>query len=282
MPSTVVTELDAATFVRDHLVPGRPVLVRGALAAGAWPPPWQLPDLVERFGERRAPLTDSLFTLTKFTTLRKYVDRYTGEAVRGTPPYLRWFVQQDHGRQPWADGVFEELTGDWTPPGWLPDRDYVFPPVPGRVDPARDPFPAKALFICGRGGRTRLHSDPWVSDACLCQLTGRKRLVMYPPGTGRDAGTAGPVIELDAPDDTHPLWAGVEPAFDEVLRPGDALFIPSGWYHTALALDDSVSITWNFVHRTHQARFERYLSAGGADHPTVRYFLERAAEHAAT
>jgi hypothetical protein len=54
------------------------------------------------------------------------------------------------------------------------------------------------------------------------------------------------------------------------------VFIPSGWYHSAVALTDSVSITWNFVHRTHEARFARYLnSSASEDDPTVSYFLSR-------
>jgi hypothetical protein len=144
--------------------------------------------------------------------------------------------------------VFAELAGAWKTPGWLPSSGYVFPYVPGIANVVRDPFPGKGLFVCGRGGRTRPHADPWLSDACLCQATGEKRMIMSPPG----------------PDD--------EPRFDEILRPGDAAFIPAGWRHTVVALSDSVSITWNFVHQVHRDRFELYLDSGGVNDPAVRYF----------
>jgi Cupin-like domain len=281
MSLTVLTELDAATFLHDHLGPGRPVLVRGALDDSPWAPPWDLSTLAERFGDRPVTLTGSEFSVTRITTLRKYIERYTGDHVTGEPPYARWFVRQYSGRRPWADAVFDQLAGDWSVPDWLPDRDYVFPPTTGVVDTARHAFPAKGLFICGRGGRTSMHSDPWATDACLCQLTGRKRLIMYPPGTNGVEVPGGTTIAeagLDEIDD--PRWGDVRPEIDAVLEPGDILFIPAGWYHTAVALDDSVSITWNFVHRTNSERFEAFLESGGSGDVTVRYFLGLDAEDA--
>ncbi|MFD7617924.1 cupin-like domain-containing protein [Streptomyces sp. NPDC059802] len=274
MARKVVSELDAHTFAHEYLGPNRPVLVRGALASASWTPPWSLDSLIERFGDRKVALTDTLFAIIRFSTLAQYAARYTGEGVKGIPLYLRWFVRQNTREVPWADEVFEGLADDWAMPSWLPDRDYVFPESTGPIDAARDPFPAKGLFICGRGGRTRLHTDPWATDACLCQVTGTKQLIMYPPGTDEFLGPDGQVVDLDAPDEgMFPRWRQAVPAFDEVLRPGDAAFIPSGWYHTAIALEDSVSITWNFVHRTHASRFEEYLRSGGSEDSTVRYFL---------
>jgi hypothetical protein len=158
-------------------------------------------------------------------------------------------------------------------PDWLPDSGYVFPETSGPVDAARDRFPGQGLFVCGRGGRTRLHVDPWVSDACLCQTTGRKRVIMFAPEAGDVLEAGGEVVDVDEPDErAFPHWHEAKPDFDEVLHPGDAVFIPAGWYHTAIALDDSVSITWNFVHELHGDRFERYLRAGGAEDPTVAFF----------
>jgi hypothetical protein len=45
-------------------------------------------------------------------------------------------------------------------------------------------IPAKGIFICGSGGRTRLHVDPRVNDACLCQAAGNKRFIMFAPEAG--------------------------------------------------------------------------------------------------
>lgn len=274
MRETTIPALAPRTFADDFLKPGLPVLVRDALEGSRWVPPWDLSVLTERFGEHQVPLYDTLFSLRGLSTFRHYVERYTGDAVvGGEPPYLRWFARQSPERLPWADTAFAELEDEWSMPEWLPESDYVFPRTRTTVDATRDPFPAKGLFVCGRGGRTRLHVDPWGSDACLCQMTGTKRVIMFAPDAEDLLSADGAVVDLDHPDeDTFPRWHEAQPDFDEVLHPGDAVFIPAGWYHTAIALEDSVSITWNFVHEMNRTRFDRYLRSGGADDPAVKYF----------
>src|SRR5947199_10777781 len=111
------------SFADEFLGPGRPLLVRDALAGFGWAPPWTLSALTERFGEERVPLYDTLFSLRGLSTFRRYVERYTGNAVSGVPPYLRWFVRQSPEPLPWADGAFAALEADWTMPDWLPDAD---------------------------------------------------------------------------------------------------------------------------------------------------------------
>jgi hypothetical protein len=242
-----VASLSADEFVIRFLAPREPVHVRGA-EGWAWAPEWSLAELVRRFGEHRVPLYDSLFALRGLSTFADYVARYTGRSAAGEPPYLRWYTRQGPQRMPWADAAFAELAELWAMPAWLPRSGYLLPWSGG--DATRDPFPAKGLFVCGAGGRTRWHVDPWASDACLCQATGDKRVLVFAPGA----------------DHSTP------PRLDVLLHPGDCLYLPAGWPHSAVALSDSVSITWNFVHEVHREPFERYLRSGGAADPVVRHF----------
>jgi hypothetical protein len=272
----MVDTLDVDTFVENYLTPGRPVLVRGADTGWSAPAPWSLSSLRDRFGDRKVPLYDTLFQVNSVSTFARYLGRYTGrEPSRDVPPYLRWFVRQSPMELPWSDEVFAELASDWTAPGWLPDTDFAFPRR-RRTDHARDPFPGKGLFVCGQGGRTRLHRDPWATDAILLQTTGLKRVTLFAPEQGHLLTNGGAVVDLDRPDDERfPRWRSAEPVLEETLHPGQTLFIPADWYHTAVALEDSVSITWNFVHRTHERRFTEYLDGGGAADPVVGYFRSR-------
>jgi hypothetical protein len=271
--SSSVDTLDGSVFANQYLRPGRPVLVRQALGTWESAPPWSLSALARRFKDHRVLLYDTLFSLEKVSTFGRYIARYTGEAVTGVPPYLRWYARQNHQQLPWADEAFRELEPEWTMPEWLPVSDYVFPSLAADVNALRDPFPAKGLFVCGREGRTRLHVDPWASDACLCQLTGTKRFIMFPPEAAEVLASGSNVVDLDAPDErAFPHWHEARAVFDEVLGPGDVVFVPAGWLHTAIALEDSVSVTWNFVHATHESRFARYLDGGGFRDETVRYF----------
>lgn len=278
----VVNSLSAEEFLEQYLTPGRPVVVRSALVHWNWAPPWELSALDRRFGESEAPLFDTLFTLEDVSTVGDYLTAYTGPGATGIPPYLRWFARQSETQALCADEAFADLAGDWSMPTWLPTGDYVFPRYAGPVDAADTGFPARGIFICGSGGRTRLHIDPWVSDACLCQATGNKRFIMFPPEAGSLLSDGeGTVVDLDRPDERRfPKWREAVPVLDEVLTPGDAIYIPAGWYHTAIAMTDSVSITWNFVHRVHAQRFEEYLDGGGSNDPVVSYFLSRSADAA--
>jgi len=94
-----------------------------------------------------------------------------------------------------------------------------------------------------------------------------------PAGAGELLADRAGVVDPDRPDDRRfPRWREARPELDEILQPGDTIFIPAGWYHSAIALTDSVSITWNFVHEIHERRFSSYLRAGGSADPTVAFF----------
>lgn len=265
--------VDPDTFSQGFLAAGRPLVSRGCLSRWSWRPPWDPAELARLFAGQRVPLYDTLFSLRGLSTFDAYVQRYTNGAAGEAPPYLRWFARQSDHRLPWADEAFAALASSWSMPEWLPRSGYVLPRSAGELDSARDAFPARGLFVCGPGGRTRLHADPWGSDACLCQVTGDKRLTMFSPDAAELLSDGASVIDLDAPDDgAFPRWREARPDVDEILHPGDAAFIPGGWLHTAVALQMSVSITWNFVHESHRDGFDAFLRDYRGDDPTLSYF----------
>ena len=89
-------------------------------------------------------------------------------------------------------------------------------------DPARGAFPARGLYLSLAGARTRLHFDPWGSDAVLCQFHGEKRVRLVADADRARVVLPGRVFaDLDAPDPARfPDAAGVVPIVDDVLRPG--------------------------------------------------------------
>ena len=166
-------------------------------------------------------------------------------------------------RVPWADKGFHELRDDWRRPDFFPAHSFVLPHC-GRsdsIDPSRDWFPARGLFISAKGARTRLHADPWSSDALLCQVYGEKDFVMYDPEQAPYLTKGGRSVDVEAPDlQTFPDFPRSRETVRDTLRPGEILLVPAGWHHHFKSTSDSISVTWNFVHLCRQSDFLSYLA----------------------
>ena len=120
----VVGGLTAAEFLRNHLTTNRPVLVREVSRTWARPAPWDFATLAARYGDRRVPLYDTLFSLRRISTLGEYLIEHVGQPGGSDRPYLRWFTRQSTEPLPWADEVFADLAPWWSVPGWLPPGGY--------------------------------------------------------------------------------------------------------------------------------------------------------------
>lgn len=98
-----------------------------------------------------------------------------------------------------------------------------------------------ALWFGPAGTVTALHHD--TSNILLCQVRGHKRLRLFPPDEPRLLSAAhGVYNELD-PERDAAILAGR--GLDLVLAPGEALFLPVGWWHHVRALDLSMSVALN-------------------------------------
>lgn len=107
-----------------------------------------------------------------------------------------------------------------------------------------------------RGCVSPLHYDPL--DNLLLQFVGRKRVLLFPKseaGGGDHVQTVGwyyagadggqyntSAVDVETPDlERYPLFAEAPPAVECILSPGDALYIPSKWWHHVRSMDTSVS-----------------------------------------
>jgi len=121
-------------------------------------------------------------------------------------------------------------------------------PVPcdGRLVTSEPP----RAWIGGRGSITPPHCDP--KDNILVQISGEKFCRLYPPGSvmhtfseaGRTHVSRVPVQKLTRSEVEErfpgfPTQKGFE---DVILRPGDALFIPRGWFHYVQSMSPSISV----------------------------------------
>jgi ribosomal protein L16 Arg81 hydroxylase len=77
---------------------------------------------------------------------------------------------------------------------------------------------AAAIMTSGRGGALKHHYDP--EDLVILQIVGTKRWQVF------DSPVVNPVKDLVKSPPEH-----LTPVFDQVLRRGDFLFLPAGYWH---------------------------------------------------
>ena len=105
-------------------------------------------------------------------------------------------------------------------------------------------------LVCGpeRSGSC-FHLDPYNTSAWNALISGEKRWLMFPPGwlppgvvrTGHD--------DYDAPIPMKWLQKHYKPGMPGLIectqRPGEIIWVPSGWWHCVINVKDSVAVTQN-------------------------------------
>jgi hypothetical protein len=211
-----------------HYAPGVPVILTDVVprwpAFGRWTPR----GLAERFGDVEVEITiDRANDPTYARTFRRRAATVTMRelALRiesaETPTNDFYLVAQNKALERTPLGVL--LSEIEMPPGWM--------------DAALRPEDA-SLWMGPAGTVTALHHD--FTNLLYCALHGRKRWRLVPP-TERallDRVTAQHTLldpSRDLGDDAIVL--------DVVVAPGEALFVPVGWWHHVVALDASIGVS---------------------------------------
>lgn len=244
--------LSAAEFVRCYERQSCPVLLEGA--AAAWPAmqTWSRSSLLERFGE--TPFTVGPCDLP----LREYY-AYASRNLDDAPLFV--FDKKFSLRAP-------ALLQDYEVPAVFKDRDLF--------DLLGDSRPAfRWLLIGNRRSGSKWHVDPNKTSAWNAVVRGRKHWFMLPPGCPPPGVHSSP----DGADVTQPVslieWffnfydelrrlADANAAWDlkeGTCGPGDAIFVPCGWWHCVINLDDdTIAVTQNYASETHVHSVRRFLS----------------------
>ena len=179
-----IEKIEPTAFTATYIAAGRPVIVTDAMTE--WPAKykWTPEYFRDRFGALLAQVYDNLFTIRDIRPLGNYIDQCFGKEGRDASGlYVRWYAQFKHIDLCWSDAVFSALARDWSHPYFLPVSAYVLPlcRYPETLHAPTTTFPYKGIFISACGARTRLHRDPFGTDAVLCQFYGTKSLTVYAP-----------------------------------------------------------------------------------------------------
>ena len=147
-------------------------------------------------------------------------------------------------------------------PNWLRDH-YLLKPVREVLNRGA----AIEIYIGGKGGAFPvLHYDGAGTHAFLMQIYGRKQYIVYPPDQERflypspDKANLSLINSVDRPDlEKFPLFAQAKPTIF-VLEPGELLFVPSHWWHTAKMLTPSITISINVLNESNWAELVGFVA----------------------
>lgn len=268
MKLDILSGISEADFVENYIAKNEPAIISDLNHVKEM---WHPNSLKELVGELSVQVYDSLFDLQNISTLSDYLNHEFGHDgdYRENVPYVRWYNKLKDVDYAWGDEAFQRLSQYWTMPSCLSEKKLVIPVTDESkgVNPVRDCFPYRGILVAARGARTRLHRDPFCSDAVVSQFYGKKEIAMYHPSRERelsvisseDGSSFGGFIDVRQDDLTA---LSVEPDYHGYLEAGQILYIPHGWLHDVISVEDSVSITWNFVHERGALEYIDYLMDG--------------------
>ena len=174
------------------------------------------------------------FQQKNFRYIKKTFGVFTDEVSGGSKQYLRSLASENPVEKPadfWAD--FPELASDFK--------------LPPQLDEVVKRKHSSVLRISGPVTMW-LHYD--VMANVLCQIRGRKRLILYPPSDVSllrfAPGASSSSVNCFDTDMTKYPSLALAHAHEFLLEPGD---IPPLWLHTASPVDD-VSVAINVFFRS--------------------------------
>lgn len=164
--------------------------------------------------------------------------------------------------------VFDSMYNDHKTPSQLLE-EYSVPPyfredLLSLVGEHRRP-PYRWMLLGPKRSGTNVHIDPLGTSAWNTLLYGRKQWVLFEPGVPREVVKGKDLVRKEEGEDDEPIdyFTKILPRIKarggEALRarmiecvqlPGETFFVPGGWWHAVINLDDTVAVTQNYCSTT--------------------------------
>jgi hypothetical protein len=256
-----VKDMTIERFSEHYEKPNRPVVVEGAASSWKAFEKWQDPAYLIQHGKGRSfRATSGAAALPADFQLPAYYNYCQSPSLEEAPLYLFDRTALGPGSHLWNDYMPDLQKAC---PYWDPER---------RAETGHDLFdilgegqrPDHTWLIVGpqRSGSV-FHIDPNATHAWNAVICGRKRWLFYPPGVcppGIFPSQDGAEVALPLSVgewilqfwDEHVERKKTAPASERPLEcttlPGDVVFVPHGWWHMVINLDElNIAVTHNYV-----------------------------------
>jgi hypothetical protein len=233
-------------FWSEYHVPAKPVVLQGMMDDWRALREWTIPWFRDHCGKDEVPV-GRCFGPKERMPLGRYIDQMhatpdtRGQGEDVIPPlYMEgWYYRKQRPDLTDYYRVPEHFGRDW----------FYLKRWPFEMQPE-----AYALLIGPKGAFTKLHYDLWASHSWNAQIAGRKEWIFIDPRykddvyiETRQSGGYVPGTDIEAPDLKRYPRLGKVPYYKLVVHPGEMVYFPSLWMHQVTSLDDTISITHNYL-----------------------------------
>jgi len=234
-------------FIAEYVKPNKPVILTDAAAE------WKAHQLFspqffkENFPEKKATVKGQTYT----------VDEYVDMMLKGT--------EQNPAPYPFKIDIeknFRELL-PFIDPGFniLAKNRLKNKLISKRLIPQASTL--EVFFGGVSGWFPYIHYDLYGLYAIVTQVYGRKQFIVYDPAQvefmypEKEHPWKSSITDYHNPDyEKYPLFKNAQPVTD-VVGPGETIFVPKGWWHTARSLEPTISIAQDLLTKYNWDIFEK-------------------------
>lgn len=228
-------------FTKKCMEPGKACIITGMMDDWKAMTNWRF----EQF-QHDPRIADGVYVGQRTTpvALTSYVKYLKERAANETAPWVIFMSD--------VFDLYPELRRDYSVPDFFSEKDDFLTSL---EDDLRLDW--RWIIMAAKRSGSGWHCDPANTTGWLALVQGAKLWGMYPPSIFQIPGVKNNNYRKRDYDmeDAFYWWIYTRPYLKSnlplecVQKPGDIVFIPSGWWHAVLNLEDTVSVTQNFCNK---------------------------------